>query len=111
MSGYTLMHEHTTIDLSGVKKDMDCRLDCYDETVKEYHRLHELGVGTIVDVTCDGMGRNPEYVSRVEEETGVHIVQSTGFYKEPFLPERVYGSTVEQLAQWMIGDCLLYTSE
>ena len=104
MSGYTLMHEHTTIDLSGVKKDMDCRLDCYDETVKEYHRLHELGVGTIVDVTCDGMGRNPEYVSRVEEETGVHIVQSTGFYKEPFLPERIYGSTVEQLAQWMIGE-------
>ena len=25
--GYTLMHEHVAIDLSGVKKDLDCRLD------------------------------------------------------------------------------------
>ncbi len=104
MSGYTLMHEHTTINLSGVKKDMDCRLDCYEETAKEYRRLHELGVDTIVDVTCDGMGRDPEYVSRMEKETGIHIVQSTGFYKEPFLPQRVYESTADELAAWMIGE-------
>ena len=32
MNGYTLMHEHITIDLSGVKKDTDCQLDCYAET-------------------------------------------------------------------------------
>ena len=25
MNGYTLMHEHITIDLSGVKKDIDCK--------------------------------------------------------------------------------------
>ena len=27
MNGYTLMHEHITIDLSGIKKDTDCQLD------------------------------------------------------------------------------------
>ena len=57
--GYTLMHEHTTIDLSGVKQDADCRLDCHDETVREYRRLYELGVRTIVDVTNKGMDPNP----------------------------------------------------
>ena len=104
MNGYTLMHEHITIDLSGVKKDTDCQLDCYAETVEEFKKLYEHGVRRIVDVTADGMGRNPDYVLNVEKETGIHIVHSTGFYKEPFLPERVYGQTVQEMADWMIGE-------
>ena len=104
MNGYTLMHEHITIDLSGVKKDTDCQLDCYAETVKEFKKLYEYGVRRIVDVTNDGMGRNPDYVQNVEKETGISIVHSTGFYKEPFLPERVYGQTVQEMADWMIDE-------
>ena len=104
MNGYTLMHEHITIDLSGVKKDTDCQLDCYAETVAEFKKLYEYGVRRIVDVTNDGMGRNPEYVTNVEKETGIRIVHSTGFYKEPFLPERVYTQSVQELADWMIGE-------
>ena len=104
MNGYTLMHEHITIDLSGVKKDTDCQLDCYAETVEEFKKLYTHGVRRVVDVTADGMGRNPDYVLNVEKETGIHIVHSTGFYKEPFLPERVYGQTVQEMADWMIGE-------
>ena len=33
--GYTLMHEHIFIDLSGVKKLDDCRLDCKNETIED----------------------------------------------------------------------------
>ena len=106
MNGYTLMHEHITIDLSGVKKDTDCQLDCYAETVEEFKKLYEYGVRRIVDVTNDGMGRNPAYVANVEKETGITIVHSTGFYKEPFLPERVYGQSVQEMADWMIGEIL-----
>ena len=104
MNGYTMMHEHTTIDLSGVKKDPDCRLDCFAQTQGEYRRRYELGVRRIVDVTNDGMGRDPSYVKKMEETTGIRIVQSTGFYKEPFLPRRVYDQTVRRLADWMIGE-------
>ncbi len=104
MIGYTLMHEHTTIDLSGVKGDTDCCLDCYEETAEEYRWLYEIGVRRIVDVTNDGMGRNPGYVSRIEKETGLQIVQSTGFYKEPFLPSWIEGKSVEELADFMIKE-------
>lgn len=103
-SGYTLMHEHTTIDLSGVKKDMDCRLDCQEETIQEYKQLYQLGVRTIVDVTADGMGRNIDYVDDVEKRSGIKIIHSTGFYKEPFLPSRVYESTLNELADIMIRE-------
>ena len=64
--GYTLMHEHVTIDLSGVKKDLDCRLDCFDETVEEFRRLYGYGVRNILEVTNLGMGRDIDYIKRVE---------------------------------------------
>ncbi len=96
--GYTLMHEHVAIDLSGVKKDLDCRLDCFDETVREFLQLYEYGVRNILEVTNMGMGRDIEYIKRVEEATGIQLLVSTGFYKEPFLPDMVRESTVEELA-------------
>ncbi len=104
MNGYTLMHEHITIDLSGVKRDTDCQLDCKAETIAEFKTLYDYGVRTVVDVTNDGMGRDPAYVLDVEKETGIRIVQSTGFYKEPFLPQRVYTQTIRELADWMVGE-------
>ena len=55
--GYTLMHEHVTIDLSGVKKDPDCRLDCFEETVEEFKELYRHGVRNVLEVTNIGMGR------------------------------------------------------
>lgn len=103
-TGYTMMHEHITIDLSGVKQDEDCRLDCFADTVKEFLELYQSGVRRILDVTNIGMGRNPEYVRNVQEETGIEIVQSTGFYKEPFLPAFVYEMTKEKLAEQIIKE-------
>lgn len=102
--GITLIHEHTTIDLSSVKNNPDCFLDCYEETVKEYKELFDLGVRNIVDVTANGMGRNVEYVNKVSKETGINIIQATGFYKEPFLPEFVYDYSVDALADFMINE-------
>ena len=51
-------HEHTTIDLSGPKKNIDCRLDDFDATAAEYRRLAEHGVVGIIDQTNRGMGYN-----------------------------------------------------
>ena len=99
--GYTLMHEHVTINLSGVKKDEDCRLNCFEETVKEFKGLYGYGVRNILEVTNLGMGRAVGYIRRVSEETGINILVSTGFYKEPFLPDCVYGRSVEELASMM----------
>ena len=102
--GITLIHEHTTIDLSGVKKIDDTNLNCFDETVEEFKALYEHGVRNIIDVTADGMGRNVAYVNKVSELTGINIVQSTGYYKDPFLPEYVFSLTVEELADKMVKE-------
>lgn len=96
--GITLMHEHTSIDLSRIKGDDDTNLNCKEATIKEFSELYDYGVRNIVDVTNMGMGRDPEYVREVAEKSGINIIQSTGFYKEPFLPDFVYDMDIDELA-------------
>ncbi len=102
--GITLIHEHTTIDLSKIKNEPDCFLDCKEETIKEYQELYASGVRNIIDVTAIGMGRNIEYTNEVAQKSGINIIQATGFYKEPFLPEYVYEYSIEQLADLMVNE-------
>lgn len=102
--GITLIHEHVTIDLSRIKNIDDTNLNCKEETIKEFKELYDFGVRNIVDVTAKGMGRNVEYVNDVARETGINIIQATGFYKEPFLPEFVYEYTEDELAKWMVDE-------
>lgn len=104
LAGYTLMHEHVTIDLSGVKKDDDCRLDEKEKTIEEFRALKELGVHNILEVTNLGMGRNAAYIRDVAQASGMNILMCTGFYKEPFLPDYVYEKTVSELADLMISE-------
>lgn len=102
LNGITYAHEHITIDLSGPKKDQDCKLDTMDETIKEFMELKSKGVSNIIDLTNRGMGRNIEYLTKVKEETGINIISSTGYYKSPFLPEEVYKLSIKELANIML---------
>ncbi|RZI50202.1 phosphotriesterase-related protein [Aeribacillus pallidus] len=103
-NGITYMHEHTTIDLSEVKNNEDCRLDVFPETVKEFKKLYEKGVRNIIDVTNIGMGRSITYVQKVSEESGINIIFSTGFYQDSFYPIQVFRETKEKLAERMIKE-------
>jgi phosphotriesterase-related protein len=102
LNGITYAHEHITIDLSGPKNDLDCKLDAYDETIKELKELKSKGVYNIIDVTNRGMGRNINYLTKIKEETGINILSSTGYYKSPFFPEEVYKLSLKQLEYIMV---------
>ena len=102
--GITYMHEHTTIDLSRLKNIDDTNLNWYDDTVKEKKKMYDKGVRNIVDVTNMDMRRNPMYVKRVADETGMNIVQATGFYQDKFLPEFVTDYSIKQLTDFMVKE-------
>lgn len=104
LNGITLMHEHTKIDLSRIKNDLDTRLDVIDETIKEFKELYKFGVRNILDVTNIGMGRDFDYIKRVSDESGINIILCTGFYKTPFLPEYFPEKSVEDIANIMIDE-------
>lgn len=102
--GITYMHEHVTIDLSKEKNSDDCKLNLFSESKEEFCKLKERGVVRVVDLTNIGMGRDLEYIKKMEEKTGLEIVMATGYYKEPFLPEEVKTDTTDALAQKMIEE-------
>ena len=100
----TYMHEHLRIDLSGQKGDPDCLLDEYEKTRDELKSLAERGLRRIVDMSCYGLGRDCGFIMRMTAETGINVVISTGFYKDPFMPEIVEKSGERELAGIMIED-------
>lgn len=102
-NGITLMHEHVILDLSKFKND-DCNFNDYQALVYEYKKLYNYGVRTIVDVTNIGMGRDIDYVQKVEEQTGIEVISCTGFYQEKFFPENMADLTVDEISQIMLNE-------
>jgi phosphotriesterase-related protein len=100
----TYMHEHLRIDLSKEKGDDDCLLDSFDLIRDELKALSDKGLNRMVDMSCRGMGRDYGYLDRMEEETGIELVISTGFYKDPFLPPEAEKGTVRELAALFVSD-------
>ena len=102
--GITYAHEHIPIDRSEVIEDEDALLDSQGLVIKELKELYNKGVRNIVEATCRGIGRNVVYAQKVATETGINIVQATGWYQSAFLPIEVYQLSVTQLAEMMIKD-------
>lgn len=102
--GMTYSHEHIAIDLSGIKKTDDTRLDCMEETIREFKGLYEKGVRNVIELSNRGMGRDIAYMARVAKESGINVLCATGFYKEPFFPEEVYTLTEEELTNLMVRE-------
>ena len=100
----TYMHEHLRVDLSKEKGELDCLLDKFDNIRDELLDLAGRGLSRVVDMSCRGMGRDYAYLDRMEKETGIELLVSTGFYKDPFLPPIVESSGIEALSALMIED-------
>lgn len=102
--GKTYIHEHIKLDLSKHKKDPDTNYDNINEIILEFQELKKKGMDSIVEVTNRGMGRDIFAMLKVAEETGLNIVGSTGFYKEPFLPQYFYELSDKQLMRMLFKD-------
>jgi phosphotriesterase-related protein len=100
----TYMHEHLRLDLSIEKDDIDCLLDRFDLIRDELRALASRGLTRVVDVSCRGMGRDYAYLDAMAAETGLNIVVSTGFYKEPFLPRAALEGDEKDLAALFVSD-------
>jgi predicted metal-dependent phosphotriesterase family hydrolase len=85
--GICAAHEHLSIDLSRIKGDPDTILDDERGMLSELSFFYEAKGKSMVELTNDGMGRDVNRLKRLSEQSGVHIVTCTGFYKDPFIPE------------------------
>lgn len=102
--GSTYIHEHIALDLSRVKRDEDTNFNQLEEIIKEFKLLKEKGLDTVVEVSNRGMGRDIAAMLRVAEESDLNIIASTGFYKEPFLPQYFYDLSDRELEELLLED-------
>ncbi|WP_254407556.1 phosphotriesterase [Streptomyces sp. GMY02] len=105
--GPALAHEHLVLDLDRAG-DGAAVLDPVrhrSAVTAELAALRvEFGLALVVELTCRGMGRDPRALARIAQESGVAVVAATGWYYEPFHPEEISGTGVEQLADILIDE-------
>ena len=100
LDGYTLMHEHMSIDLS----PGDIGTGSYDLLCRDLKEAYRFGVRNIIDMTNQSMMRSPEHIKRLIDETGINIVMSTGYYLEKFIGQYVRDRSIEDIAEESVRD-------
>ena len=75
-----------------------------DTSVREVGLFRDAGGGAIVDATTIGIGRSPDSLVRISQETGVHIVMGAGYYVGAVHPKDMHERSVEDLALQIASD-------
>ncbi len=88
--GVTLIHEHLFVrnpelELNLPDPEWD-PVDAVEVAVTGLTDLHQLGIGTVVDLTVPGLGRDVGLVSSVAERVPVNLIATTGWYTADALP-------------------------
>jgi predicted metal-dependent phosphotriesterase family hydrolase len=106
--GFTLPHEHTQISLWHIPNRWDYWELTRDEPtiLSELALFREAGGGTVVDVTPVGVGRDPVWLRRISEASGLHVVMGCGWYRQAYYPAEalIDRRSVESLADELVGE-------
>jgi predicted metal-dependent phosphotriesterase family hydrolase len=106
--GLTLPHEHTAISLWHVAGRWDYWELTRDEPliVEELGRFRAVGGATLVDLTLPGVGRDPAWLVRISQATGLNMVMGSGWYREAYYPPeaRIDRRSVDDLADELVRE-------
>jgi len=84
--GKTLIHEHFLFGYPGFQGDVTHGPFREDEAlrvaIEVAEKMKRHGIQTVVDPTPNDCGRNPLFLRRIAEETGLNIICATGYYYE-----------------------------
>ncbi|MFB4374790.1 phosphotriesterase [Agrobacterium tumefaciens] len=81
-------------------------LDDEPLAIAELKDFATAGGQTVVEPTCQGIGRNPLALRRISEATGLNVVMGAGYYLASSHPEKVAGLTVEAIADEIVHEAL-----
>lgn len=79
-------------------------LDDRELAIREITLFANAGGKTFVDVTPDGIGRDVQFLKRLAEEIGMHVVTCSGYYTADAHPEWVRNASVAEIAEKMIRE-------
>jgi phosphotriesterase-related protein len=86
--GVTLPHEHTQIALWHVRDRWDYWQLTRDQPaiLEELAAYREAGGRSLVDLTVDGVGRDPGWLAEIAHASGLNVVMGSGWYREAYYP-------------------------
>lgn len=100
--GPTLAHEHLYCDVSVTSGREDNILTDTGAIGRELEAFRAAGGTTIVEMTPEGLGRDPEQLRHISAATGVQIISGIAFYTEETYPMWARTATVGQLADFFV---------
>ena len=113
--GSVLPHEHTAIALWHIPNRWDYWELRRDEPVivEELTAFRDAGGGSIVDLTVDGVGRDPEWLAGLARATGLHVVMGSGWYRGAYYPAEalIDRRSVDALADVIVRDATVGVGE
>lgn len=84
----------------------NCTLDDERLAIAELADVATLGGRTVVDPTCQGIGRDPHALRRISEAAGLNVVMGGGFYLQTSHPERVRGMSAADIADEIVREAV-----
>ena len=96
-------HDHLLMDSPGMPGQ---GFTDVERSIVEARDGQASGIGTIVDMTPIGLGRDPAGLRAITEATGMPIIAASGFHRDAHYPADswVHGATVEQLCDRIVTD-------
>ena len=102
--GITMCHEHLAVDLSPVRGDKDSDFDDSSLIIDELNKMKQYGVKSVVEVSCNDMGRDVKKLQMYSKACGIHIIAATGFYLAEYHTQKVRESNAEELCDIFCKD-------
>jgi|TARA_B110000967_G_C18844769_1_gene541365 phosphotriesterase-related protein len=104
--GFTLMHEHVMVAASGLSKSYPDLLGPNREAraIACLKKAKAAGINTLLDATTFDLGRDPELLRHVAFESGVNLINVTGWWLD--VPRFMLGVGANQMADEFIRDII-----
>ena len=103
--GRTLMHEHLVSSCAGVADNYpEANENAFDTVCADLEDMKSNGISTVVDATAFDLGRDEKMLKKCSEATGVSVIASTGFFKEP--DPGLGRFPKDKIASWLIREIL-----
>ena len=104
--GFTYPHEHLYAVPPICQKDRDLEVSDYEGSVAELKLFKSVGGQTLVEASTLDYGRNLSLLKKMSEETGVHVIATTGFNKHIYYPNWVEEKSTEEISDILADDIL-----
>ncbi|MBN2296262.1 MAG: hypothetical protein JXM70_27780 [Pirellulales bacterium] len=101
--GPTLPHEHLYCDLSVHSGQDDNRVTDTAAMNEELEIFRAAGGHAVIEVTCEGIGRNPLALQKLSESSGVRIISGIAFYDYHTWPAWAKQADAGKIADYFVS--------